>query len=138
MELGVARFVIDSGTALHLASASVEVSPEHKLHAPTLLRSETLSVLYEAVRRGEMTTDVARERLAYVNRLKIRLLGDAVLRRRAWEVAEQLGLPTTFAAEYIALAQLQKCTFVSMDKRWLKRVGDLVPTATVDALERNP
>ncbi len=130
------RFVIDSGTALHLADASVEVSPEHKLHAPTLWRSETLSALYEEVRRGELTADAAREQLAYIGRLKIRLLGDAVLRRRAWEVAEQLDLATTYEAEYVALAQLQKCTLVSTDNRWLKRVGDLVPTATVDALER--
>lgn len=136
MVIDVTRFVIDSGTALHLASASVEVSPEHKLHAPTLWRSETLSALYEAVRGGKMTADVAREQLAYIGRMKIRLLGDAVLRRRAWEVAEQLGLDTTYKAEYVALAQLQKCTLVSMDKRWLRLVGDLVPTATVEALSR--
>jgi predicted nucleic acid-binding protein len=136
MEIEVTRFVIDSGTTLHLASASVEVSPDHKLHAPTLWRSETLSALYEAVRQGEIATEVAREQLAYINRMKIRLLGDAVLRRRAWDVAEQLDLATTYEAEYVALAQLQKCTLVSTDQRWLKRVGDLVPTATVDALER--
>jgi predicted nucleic acid-binding protein len=130
------RFVIDSGTTLHLASASVEVSPDHRLHAPTLWRSETLSALYQAVQRGDLTADAAREQLAYIGRLKIRLLGDAVLRRRAWEVAEQLDLATTYEAEYVALAQLQKCTLVSTDKRWLKRVGDLVPTATVGALER--
>jgi predicted nucleic acid-binding protein len=136
MEIAVTRFVIDTGTTLHLASASVEVSPGHKLHAPTLWRSETLSALYGAVRRGEIATEVARERLAYINRLKIRLLGDALLRRRAWDVAEQLDLPTTYEAEYVALAQLQKCTLVSTDKGWLKRVGNLVPTATVDELER--
>jgi len=130
----VTRFVIDSGTTLHLASESIEVPPKHKLHAPTLWRSETLSALYEAVRRGEISVEIARERLAYVNRLKIRLLGDAVLRRRAWEVAEQLGLDTTYEAEYVALAQLQKCTLVSTNTRLLKRVGDLVPTARVDAL----
>jgi predicted nucleic acid-binding protein len=130
----VTRFVIDSGTALHLASRTTEVSSRHELHAPTLWRSETLSAMYEAVRRGEIAAQVAREQLAFINRLKIRLLGDALLRRRAWEVADQLGLDTTYAAEYVALAKLQRCTLVSMDRRWLKRVGDLVPTATVDAL----
>jgi predicted nucleic acid-binding protein len=130
----VARFVIDSGTALQLASESADVPAERELYAPTLWRSETLSAMYEAVRRGELTADVARERLAYVNRLKIRLLGDAVLRRRAWQIAEQLGLDTTYEAEYVALAQLQKCTLVSVDRRWLERVSDLVPTATVEAL----
>jgi predicted nucleic acid-binding protein len=128
------RFVIDSGTALHMANASIEVSSEHELFAPTLWRSETLSKMYEAVRRGELAVDAARERLAYINGLKIRLLGDAVLRRRAWEVADQLDMDTTYEAEYIALAQLQKCTLVSMDTELLQRVGDLVPTATVEAL----
>ncbi len=128
------RFVIDSGVTLHLAEESIEVSPKRELYAPTLWRSETLSAMYEAVRLGEVSAEAARERLRYVNGLKIRLLGDAVLRRRAWELAEQLGLPTTYAAEYVALAQLQKCTLVSMDEEWLRRVGDLVPTATVDAL----
>jgi predicted nucleic acid-binding protein len=130
----MARFVIDSGTTLQLASASTEISSDRELYAPTLWRSETLSAMYEAVRRGEITADVARERLAYVNGLEIRLLGDALLRRRAWQIAEQLDLDTTYEAEYVALAQLQKCTLVSVDRRWLERVGDLVPTATPDVL----
>jgi predicted nucleic acid-binding protein len=112
------------------------VSTEHELYAPTLWRSQVLSTLYEAVRRGERTRDAARDQIAYVNALKIRLLGDAVLRRRAWEVAEELDLPTTYDAEYIALALLQKCTLVSTDEGLLRRVGDLVPTATLDALTR--
>jgi predicted nucleic acid-binding protein len=130
----MARFVIDCGTTLHLAGASAKVPSKHQLLAPTLWRSEVLSALYESVRRGELTADAAREQVRYVNGLKIRLLGDAVLRRRAWELAEELGLDTTYPAEYVALAQLQKSTLVSTDRRWLKRVGAVVPTATVDAL----
>ena len=135
--MGVApltRFVVDTGATLEMASTAAEVSSEHELYAPTLWRSQTLSAMYEAVRRHEMTAEVARERLGYVNRMKIRLLGDAVLRRRAWDVAEQLGLRTTYEAEYIALALLQKCTLVSTDEELLERVRDLVPTATLDAL----
>jgi len=44
------------------------------------------------VRRGELAADVARERIAWINALQIRLLGDAVLRRRAWKLAFELGL----------------------------------------------
>jgi len=131
----VARFVIDGGTTLRLARDSIEVPPDRELYAPTLWRSETLSALYESVRRGELAVEAARERLAYVNGLKIRLLGDAVLRRRAWEIAEQLELDATYRAEYVALALLQKCTLVSMDRRWLRRVAKLVPTATIDVLQ---
>jgi predicted nucleic acid-binding protein len=130
----VTRFVIDSGATRSLASSAVKVSPRHEVYAPTLWRSEVLSTLYEAVRSGKLSDDSARAQLQYVNRMKIRLLGDAVLRRRAWEVAEELGLDTTYPAEYVALAQLQKCTLVSTDKRWLRRVRNLVSTATVDAL----
>lgn len=110
------RYVIDSGTALARAADSVEVSPEHELYAPTLWRSQTLSAAYEAVGRRELTADQARERLRYVNGLKIRLLGDAVLRRRARELAVQLQMMTTYEAEYAALAQLQKCTLVRLTR----------------------
>ena len=48
--------------------------------------------LHEAVHRGELPADVARERLRHIAGMPIRLLGDAVLRRRAWELADQLGL----------------------------------------------
>jgi hypothetical protein len=43
------RFVVDTSAVLHLASAGIEVSRKHALLAPTLLRSQTLSALHEAV-----------------------------------------------------------------------------------------
>ena len=130
----MARYVIDCSSTLRLASASSTIAPEDKLFAPTLWRSEVLSAVYQAVRRNELSEDDARERLDYANALTIRLLGDLVLRRRAFELARDLDLETTYAAEYVALAQLQKCTLVSADAQLLERVGDLVPTATVEAL----
>jgi hypothetical protein len=57
------RFVVDPSAVLHLASAGVEAPGAHKLLAPTLLRSQTLSALHEAVQRGEIPADVARDRL---------------------------------------------------------------------------
>jgi predicted nucleic acid-binding protein len=79
------RFVVDASAVLHLATTGVEVPGKHKLLAPTLLRSQTLSALHEAVQRGEIPADVARDRLTRIGRMPIRLLGDAVLRRRAWD-----------------------------------------------------
>ena len=43
-------------------------------------------------------------------------------------------MKTTYEAEYAALAQLQKCILVSTDVTVLNRWGDVVPTATIDAL----
>ena len=48
------RFVVDCGVVVHLASEGLDVSPEHELLAPTLLRSQTLSTLHESVHRGEI------------------------------------------------------------------------------------
>jgi predicted nucleic acid-binding protein len=128
------RFVVDAGAVLQLASAGVEVPDEHELLAPTLLRSQTLSALHEAVQRGEIPADVARERLADIGRMKIRLLGDAVLRRRAWEVADQLGWASTFDAEYVALTQLQADAFITLDAELARSVDGIVETASIDAL----
>jgi predicted nucleic acid-binding protein len=128
------RFVVDPSAVLHLVSAEVQVPGEHELLAPTLLRSQTLSALHEAVQRGELPADVARDRLARIGRLPIRLLGDAVLRRRAWEVADQLGWASTYDAEYVALTQLQADAFVTLDQELARRVEGIVATASIDAL----
>ncbi len=129
------RFVVDCGAVLHLVAQGIQVPPDHELLAPTLLRSQTLSALHEAVHRGELPRDVALDRLARVRALPIRLLGDAVLRRRAWEVAEQLGWAETYDAEYVALTQLQADAFVTLDPDLARQVEGIVPTATIGTLQ---
>jgi predicted nucleic acid-binding protein len=128
------RFVVDASAVLHLAGAEVEVAAAHQLFAPTLLRSQTLSALHEAVQRGELQADVGRDRLARIGRMPIRLLGDAVLRRRAWEVADQLGWASTYDAEYVALTQLQADALVTLDAELARSVEGIVATASIDAL----
>ena len=128
------RFVVDTSAVLHLASEGIEVSGAHKLLAPTLLRSQTLSALHEAVERGELPADVARDRLARIGRMSIRFLGDGVLRRRAWEIADQLGWASTYNAEYIALTQLQADAFITLDAELARSVEGIVATTPIDAL----
>lgn len=128
------RFVVDASAVLDLASAGGEVPGGHELLAPTLLRSQVLSALHEAVQRGEIPADVARDRLARIGRMPIRLLGDAVLRRRAWEVADQLGWASTYDAEYVALTQLQADAFVTLDAELALNVEGIVTTASIDEL----
>ena len=130
----VTRFVVDCGVVLNLASEGIEVADEHELLAPTLLRSQTLSALHEAVHRGELAEAVAVERLARIQALPIRLLGDAVLRRNAWKIADQLGWAETYDAEYVALTRLQADAFVTLDAELARRVEGIVSTATLEAL----
>jgi predicted nucleic acid-binding protein len=92
--------------------------------------------MHEAVHRDEIPQDVALDLLARVWAMPIRLLGDAVLRRRAFDLAEQLGWAETYDAEYLALTQLQADAFVTLDAELARRAEGVVPTATIEALQR--
>jgi predicted nucleic acid-binding protein len=130
----VTRFVVDCETLLWIAAGEIEVAREHKLVAPTLVRSQALAALYEAARRGEISAAEGIERVTRINSLKVRFLGDKVLQRKAWKVADQLEWETTFDAEFVALTQLQADAFVTSDSDLARTVSSLVETATIDAL----
>ena len=128
------RFVVDCETLLRVAAGEIEVAAEHTLVAPTLVRSQALSALYQAARRGEISAAEGIARVTRINSQKVRFLGDKVLQRQAWKVAEQLGWETTYDAEYVALTTLQADAFVTSDSELALAVSGLVETATFDAL----
>jgi indolepyruvate ferredoxin oxidoreductase alpha subunit len=130
----MARFVVDCQTLLGMAAGEIEVAATHQLVAPTLVRSQALSALYEASRRGEISAAEGLERVTRINSLKVRFLGDKVLQRQAWKVADQLGWKTTYDAEYVALTSLQADALVTSDPDLARAVSGLVTTAPVDAL----
>jgi predicted nucleic acid-binding protein len=130
----VTRFVVDCDTLLRIAAGEVAVAAEHQLVAPTLVRSQALSALYQAARRGEISAAEGLERVTRINSLKVRFLGDKVLQRTAWRIADQLGWETTYDAEFVALTQLQADVFVTSDADLARAVARLAETATIDAL----
>ena len=71
------RYVIGPDVAIRLAHDQAVIRGGHQVLAPALLRSQVLSLLYQAVRRGEMTRKDAERQLEYVRGLRIRLLADA-------------------------------------------------------------
>jgi predicted nucleic acid-binding protein len=128
------RYVIGPDVAIRLARDEATVRDEHQILAPTLLRSQILSLLYQEVHRGETTKKDAERRLSYVRGLRIRLLRDRVLQRVAWKVADQLGWPDTFDAEYVALTQLQADALITLDRKLAHAVRDLVTVAPIEVL----
>jgi indolepyruvate ferredoxin oxidoreductase alpha subunit len=128
------RFVVDCDTLLRVAAGEIDVAAEHRLVAPTLVRSQALAALYAAARRGEISTSEGLERVTRINSLKVRFLGDKVLQRKAWRVADELGWETTDKAEFVALTQLQADVFVTSDRDLARAVSGLVETADVEAL----
>ena len=130
------RFVVDADTLLRIAADEVQVAPGHELLAPTLVRSQALSTLYQASRRGEISAADGLERVTRINSLRVRFLGDKVLQRTAWRIADQLGWETTYDVEFVALTQLQADALVTSDRDLARTVSGLVETASIDALRK--
>jgi len=73
-----------------------------------------LLVYAVAVQRGDITNEVALQRHEGYTEIKMRLLGDRVLRRTAWELAREHGWDSTFDAEYLAVCKLQADALVTI------------------------
>lgn len=111
----MARFAIDSDTAIRIARDGVVVAEGHKLVAPNRLMSDALATLYEQVRVGAVDRDEALAIIDGITTMGIRLLGDRVSRSVAWRIAEQLGWDGIGRAEYLSVAQLQADALVTDD-----------------------
>jgi hypothetical protein len=132
----VTRFGIDAHVLLRIADGSVDVAPEHQLVAPGSLRSQAQSLLYQAVRAGTLDREAALEQLERITEIKVRLLNDRVSRRSAWRIAEELDLPDSRLAEYLAVTQLQADALVALDPELLRLAKGVVESAGVEALGR--
>ena len=128
------RFVIDAPTFVQLVATDVRVAPEHHLVAPQLLRSQALALLFDAVRRGKLTEQEAMDRHDAMTGIKVRLLGDRVSRRLAWQIAREHGLDSTTDAEYLAVTRLQADAYVTVDPAARMRAEGVVPLGSVDEL----
>jgi predicted nucleic acid-binding protein len=69
-----------------------------------------------------------------ITEIKMRLLGDRVSRRIAWQIARQHDWDTLRDAEYIAITQLQADALVTVDPRLAATARDAVVVARVDDL----
>ena len=116
--------VIDASVALP-ASASpggFDLFRE-ELVAPPLLWSEVRSVLHEAVWRRDVSEEQAMRSLGAFTRSGVRERRHRRLGETAWRIANVLGSAKTYDAEYLALAELLGCRFVTLDRR-LRRGAD--------------
>lgn len=130
----MARYVIDAPTLLHLVDAGLDVAPGHQLVAPNSIRSEALELLLLDVRSGKRTEAAALKAHERMTGMKIRLLGDRVSRRVAWQVARKHDWDTLRDAEYLAITRLQADALVTVDPRLAAVAQDAVTVAAIDVL----
>ncbi|HKJ57536.1 MAG TPA: hypothetical protein VJ978_16275 [Nitriliruptoraceae bacterium] len=127
-------YVVDAHAAVALAGRGYDPGEERQIFAPTLLRSQALAICRAGVVDGSMDPNEALELAEGACRLPRRLLGDAVLRRTAWNLANEHGWADTFHAEYIALTRLHGIALVAGSDAMHHIAAPLVRTMTVDAL----
>ncbi len=123
------RYVITPDIALLLVERDALLRSDVKLVAPTLLRSQVLTLVHRRSMSGELSKEQAEGHLDAIRGLKIRLLGDRVLQANAWRIATELGWDDTYDAEYIALTRLQADAMVTGDAGLAEAARGLVTVA---------
>jgi predicted nucleic acid-binding protein len=130
----MARYAIDAPTLLHLVDGGLHVDPGHQLVAPNSIRSEALELLLQDVRAGKRTEAAALHAHERMTELKMRLLGDRVSRRTAWQIARQHDWDTVRDAEYLAITGLQADALITVDPRLAAAAQHIVPVAAIGEL----
>ena len=126
--------MIDAPTLLHLVDAGLQVDPAHQLVAPNSVRSEALELLLGDVRAGKRTEASALEVHERMTAVKMRLLGDRVSRRAAWQLAREHGWSVLREAEYLAITRLQADALVTIDPDLASAARDVVMVAAISDL----
>jgi predicted nucleic acid-binding protein len=111
--------VVDASVALPACASpgGFDIFGAEELVAPPLLWSESRSALHEALLRRDIPAVQALRTLEALERAPIRPRAQRRLSRRAWDLANEMGWAKTYDAEYLALAQLLDCRFVTLDAR---------------------
>lgn len=130
------RYAIDAPTLLRIVTDELSVSDDHQLVAPNAVRSRALTLLLQAVQRGELTEREASRLHTRVTEVRIRVLSDRVSRWTSFRIAREQGWETTYDAEYVAVTRLQADAFVTVDEAMAAKVEGLVPLAPLEALTR--
>jgi predicted nucleic acid-binding protein len=104
-----------------------------RLTAPALFAYEATNALAKRVKRGQVSLEIARERLAFLLENGPALENDVAVNLRALEITERFSLPSDCDAHYLALAESLQCECWTADERlwntarnelpWVRWVG---------------
>lgn len=97
------------------------------LHAPALLKYEVINGVHRMRSAGLMSTEDAGRALTRALRLPIDFHDDDALHLRAFQLAAEHGLPATYDAHYLALAQRLGADFWTTDGKLFKAVSERLP-----------
>jgi predicted nucleic acid-binding protein len=97
-----------------------------ELISPTLFPYEILSAVNVAVNRGRISEEAGYRAINYITSVGIELRRFEDLIEATFRMARQYGL-STYDCAYLALAEREKCDFVTGDKRLFNTMKDQLP-----------
>ena len=111
--------VLDANVVLAASAREGGFQPfgDEELVAPPLLWPEARSALHVALWRGLVSVQVAERSLDTLESGIVRERRHRRLGGEAWRIADELGWPKTYDAEYLALASLLAAALVTFDRR---------------------
>lgn len=105
------------------------------LIAPSLILAEISNAIYKRVRRRELDLKTAQQAIRVVLEFGIEIREEAGLQEHILALADELKMPTTYDAHYLALAEKYGCDFWTGDGRlynltkaklpWVRWVGEI-------------
>ena len=130
----MAGFGVDAMTFWYLAREGRSHHPDHQLAARNSPGSTALQVLLGEVREGLIDERTALRVHDHLTGLKVRLLGDRVSRRVAWQIAMEHDWPTLEMAECLAVTRLQADALVTIDPAMEAAAFGIVPVVPLRRL----
>ncbi|MEW6276098.1 MAG: type II toxin-antitoxin system VapC family toxin [Bacillota bacterium] len=73
-------------------------------------------------RGGRLTPEQAEAAFEAAQAIPLKTVAHPKLRRRAWELARELGLPVVYDSYYLAVAELNNCEFWTADEKLARAV----------------
>jgi predicted nucleic acid-binding protein len=99
--------------------------------APWLLVYEVTNALYRGARARHTGLQPLAASLEELGQMKLELVSDLTLSRRAAEMAWTLDLPAAYDAHYLALAERLDAELWTCDHRLAQRLGENLPRLRV-------
>jgi hypothetical protein len=130
----VTRFALDAAAFLSVARDEREPHAGHQLVAPNSLRTRALELLLAEVRSGRLDDREALRLHERLTEIKVRLLGDRVSRRAAWDLVREHGWTDLRDAECLAVASLQADALIAGDSGLRAKAAGIVTLADREQL----
>lgn len=102
--------------------------------SPPVFYPEVMGFLQQQVLSRGMLPEEADEAFSICLEIPIKIVGSEDVYRTAWQVSKEPDLNLSWAAQYLAVAELENCEFWTADRRlaslaqekrtWVKWVGD--------------